>query len=65
LEEIRRRFAGQDLLLRTPTALPAALPGVASYEHTNGGYHLMLSAGSDPQAVLAGLLSSRDHGGTV
>ncbi|NMB68909.1 MAG: ATP-binding cassette domain-containing protein [Chloroflexi bacterium] len=58
LEEIRRRFAGQDLLLRTPTELPAALPGVASYEHTNGGYHLMLSAGSDPQAVLAGLLSA-------
>jgi len=58
LEEIQRRFAGKDLLLRTPTPLPAVLPGIAAYERTNGGYHLMLSAGSDPQAVLAGLLSA-------
>jgi len=58
LEEIRRRFAGQDLLLRTPTALPAVLPGITAYERTNGGYHLMLSTGSNPQAVLAGLLSA-------
>jgi len=45
-------------LLRTPTALPAVLPGITAYERTNGGYHLILSAGSNPQAVLAGLLSA-------
>lgn len=58
LGEIQRRFAGKDLILRTPTPLPAVLPGIDAYERTNGGYHLRLSTGSDPQAVLAGLLSA-------
>lgn len=58
LDEIRRRYAGQDLILRTPTPLPAILPGVSSFERTNGGYHLKLAAGAVPQAVLADLLNA-------
>ncbi len=56
LNEIRRQYAGQDLILRTPSLLPAAIPGVSSYMRTNGGYHLKLAAGSAPQAVLAELV---------
>ncbi|GAP14028.1 ABC-type uncharacterized transport system, ATPase component [Longilinea arvoryzae] len=56
LNEIRRQYAGQDLILRTPTLLPATIPGVSSYLRTNGGYHLKLAAGTAPQAVLAELV---------
>jgi len=58
LEEIRRRYAGKDLVLRTPSELPATLPGVASSERTNGSYHLKLSSGASPQAVLTGLVEA-------
>lgn len=58
LDDIRRRYAGQDLLLRTPTPLPEALAGVSSFERTNGSYHLKLTPGSTPQAVLAGLVNA-------
>ncbi|HWQ05017.1 MAG TPA: ATP-binding cassette domain-containing protein [Longilinea sp.] len=58
LEEIRRRYAGKDLVLRTPSELPATLPGVASSERTNGSYHLKLASGASPQAVLTGLVQA-------
>lgn len=58
LDDIRRRYAGQDLFLRTPTQLPETLAGVSSFERTNGGYHLKLSPGSAPQTVLAGLVNA-------
>ncbi len=58
LEEIRRRYAGKDLVLRTPSTLPATLPGVASSERTNGSYHLKLASGASPQAVLTGLVQA-------
>lgn len=57
LDEIRRRYAGQDLILRTPTPLPETLTGVSSFERTNGGYHLKLTPGNTPQTVLAGLVN--------
>ncbi len=59
LNEIRRRYAGKDLILRTPTTLPAVIPGVASYMRTNGGYHLRLSPEANPQAVLAELMKAQ------
>jgi ABC-2 type transport system ATP-binding protein len=58
LDEIRRRYAGQDLLLRTPTPLPASLPGISSFERTNGGYHLKLTSGFTPQTILHNLLEA-------
>ena len=58
LDEIRRRYAGKDLVLRTPSALPDTLPGVASLERTNGSYHLKLASGASPQAVLTGLVQA-------
>ncbi len=58
LNEIQRRYAGKDLILRTPTPLPASLPGVSSLERTNGGYHLKLAAGATPQAVLSDLVNA-------
>lgn len=58
LNEIRHRYAGQDLILRTPTALPETIPGVSSYMRTNGGYHLKLSAGVTPQTVLTNLVNA-------
>ncbi|TLN25222.1 ATP-binding cassette domain-containing protein [bacterium] len=58
LNEIQRRYAGKDLVLRTPTPLPASLPGVSSLERTNGGFHLKLAAGATPQAVLSDLVNA-------
>lgn len=58
LNEIRHRYAGQDLILRTPTLLPETIPGVSSYMRTNGGYHLKLSAGVTPQTVLTNLVNA-------
>lgn len=58
LNEIRHRYAGQDLILRTPTPLPETIPGVSSYMRTNGGYHLKLSAGVAPQTVLTNLVNA-------
>lgn len=58
LDEIRRQYAGRDLILRSPTPLPAVLPGVSSFERTNGAYHLKLAAGAEPQTVLANLMSA-------
>ncbi len=58
LNEIQRRYAGKDLILRTPTPLPASLPGVASLERTNGSYHLKLAAGATPQGVLSDLVKA-------
>jgi ABC-2 type transport system ATP-binding protein len=56
LREIRRRFSGHALLVRTQQDLPA-LPGVISIEPVNGGAQkLNLSLETNPQDVLRALV---------
>ncbi|MBN1372112.1 MAG: ATP-binding cassette domain-containing protein [Anaerolineaceae bacterium] len=51
LAEIRKRFSGHALLVRTPAPLPP-IPGVAGIEKANGGYRLTMDPDATPQAVL-------------
>jgi ABC-2 type transport system ATP-binding protein len=53
--DIRRRFAGDALLVQTPTALPQ-LDGVLRVSAHNGAVQLALSPDSSPQEVLAQLV---------
>lgn len=58
LEDIRRQFSGQELIVRTAGPLPA-LDGVQSvtpYDHT--GYRLSLSSGTSPHDVLKSLVAA-------
>jgi ABC-2 type transport system ATP-binding protein len=55
LEEIRRRFSGNAVLVRTPAELPG-LPGVERVEPANGAVKLHLSQGTDPQSILQALV---------
>jgi len=57
LEEIRHRFAVQDVLVRTEDHLPA-LAGVLRSEPHNGSTRLYLAPGTQPQDVLRGLVES-------
>ena len=56
LSEIRRRFSGHALLVRTPNGLPT-LPGILSAEDVNGLHRLNLAPETDPQTVLQSLVS--------
>jgi len=56
LNEIRRRFSGHALLVRTPEGLPA-LPGVVSVEPVNGTQRLHLALDTSPQDVLRALVA--------
>jgi len=58
LEEIRQRFSGNAVLVRSPDALPD-LPGVKAVASRNGAVRLDLAEGTTPQTVLRSLL---DHG---
>jgi len=58
LEEIRQRFSGNAVLVRSPDALPD-LPGVKAVAGRNGAVRLDLAEGTTPQTVLRSLL---DHG---
>ncbi len=51
LTEIRRRFSGHALLVRTPDGLPD-LPGVISVEALNGAHRLNLTSTATPQEIL-------------
>jgi ABC-2 type transport system ATP-binding protein len=53
LDEIRRKYAGQELLVRSTGLLPDTLPGVLSREpHNRSGILLKLATGVNPQDVL-------------
>jgi ABC-2 type transport system ATP-binding protein len=58
LEEIRRRFSAQDLMIRATTPLPNNLPGVASIEAHNSASRLKIAPGYSPQDVLRGLVEN-------
>ncbi len=52
LLEIRKKYAGKDLLVRSKNDLPGKIPGVVSVERKNGSSKLKLAHTTDPQAVL-------------
>jgi ABC-2 type transport system ATP-binding protein len=56
LDEIRRRFAGQAVLVRAQGDLPS-IPGVEQESVTNGTVKLALSEPATPQSVLQALLA--------
>ena len=55
LEEIRRQYAGEEILVRTVEELPT-LKGVESTVSINGSAKLTLSPGQTPQTVLKSLV---------
>ena len=52
LNEIRRGFAGRELLVRSVGNLPVSIPGVESIENHNSRVHLKLLPGITPQSIL-------------
>ncbi|MBI4730707.1 MAG: ATP-binding cassette domain-containing protein [Chloroflexi bacterium] len=56
LEEVRRRFSGNALIVHADGEIPA-LPGVERVEPVNGAVKLHLSAGAKPQEVLRALVA--------
>lgn len=56
LDEIRRRFSGNALLVRANRELPE-LPGVVSIDKVNGGLRLNLAENAQPQEILRELVS--------
>jgi ABC-2 type transport system ATP-binding protein len=56
LGRIRRRYAGNAVLLQTADALPS-LAGVTNVSRQNGDYKLTLAQGTTPQEVLERLVS--------
>jgi ABC-2 type transport system ATP-binding protein len=56
LDAIRRRYAGEALLVHTAAPLPP-LPGVTQVMRHNGDLKLTLSKGTAPQAVLEALVA--------
>lgn len=56
LAEIRRKYAGQELLVRSGEKLPANLPGVETVEQVNGAIKLRLAQGASSQEVLRALV---------
>ena len=57
LDEIRRRFATQDLLVRVQGDLPAVIPGVARVETHNSSLRLVPDAGGTAQSILRALVA--------
>ena len=55
LDAIRKQFAANALIVRTPDALPP-LPGILAVERLNGSQRLTLSPETSPQQVLRGLV---------
>ncbi|NMC53625.1 MAG: ATP-binding cassette domain-containing protein [Chloroflexi bacterium] len=56
VNEIRRQFAEQDLLVRALNPIPERIPGVVKVEGHNGLTRLVLADGVSPQSVLKALL---------
>lgn len=57
LNEVRKRFASEAVIVRSPMALPTDMSGVASIEKTNNHSLLHLAKGRSAQEVLQELLS--------
>ncbi|HVM71262.1 MAG TPA: ATP-binding cassette domain-containing protein [Anaerolineales bacterium] len=57
LNEIRRQFSVNAVLVRTPAELPS-LPGVEMVEPVNGAVKYHLAQGTDPQDILQTLVAS-------
>lgn len=57
LADIRREYATQDVMVRSPQALPADLPGVAGMEPQNGDMRLHLQDGVTADDLLKTLVS--------
>ena len=55
IEQIRRQFAANALIVRTPDPLPA-VPGVLGIERLNGSQRLTLAPDTAPQQVLRALM---------
>ncbi len=56
LEDIRRQYAGEEVLVRTVEQLPA-IEGVESSVSVNGSAKLTLAPGQTPQTVLQSLIA--------
>ncbi len=56
LHEIRRRFAGKEVLVHAQNDLPEHIPAVIERQAVNGKQRLRLDAGGSPQEVLRYLL---------
>ncbi len=57
LSDIRREYAGEDLLVRAAEKLPDHLPGVEAVEQLNGSARLRLAPGASAQDVLRSLVA--------
>jgi ABC-2 type transport system ATP-binding protein len=58
VDEVRRRFSGNAVLVRVPGELPS-LPGVERVEPVNGTVKLHLSKGTDPHSILQALVEKQ------
>ncbi len=57
LDDIRRNYAGQDVIVHAPNDLPQSIPGVVSMHKENSDFRLHLSPGQTPQLLLRHLVS--------
>lgn len=58
VQEIRRRYMGNEVLVQAPVPLPALPELVSEVMNHNGGYRLVLRAGVTPQALLKALVQA-------
>jgi ABC-2 type transport system ATP-binding protein len=59
LQEVRKRFAGNAVLVRVAGELPAELPGVIHIEQINSFARLTLAPAASPQELLLSLMKSQ------
>jgi len=57
LNDIRKQFAADAVMVRSESSLPASIPGIQSREPSNGATRLKLAPGCTPQEVLRWLVS--------
>lgn len=58
LQDIRRQYATQAVVVHTPQVLPTVIPGVRNIEKENSGHRLLLADGVPAQQVLRTLVES-------
>ncbi len=56
IDDIRRQYSGQDILIQPVGELPSVLPGVERIEHQNGGFRVHLGETASPQELLKSLV---------
>jgi ABC-2 type transport system ATP-binding protein len=59
LNQIRKQYAGSDLLVRTRSKIPQVMQGVSCIEKKNGTYLLHLESRTDPQSILDALVKKK------